>query len=138
MPSQTVPCTTYLVQPGFFDIFFPTDFDTLREMYSLVMSSGSPTTAAQATPFSPSSGHAAPASLPTSARAGLSPDYFSPSSPSSRRYGGDSTGLGPSGRSLQVVDHGDFLEEWGETDMTRLGDGSNPLVETYQNAKFIY
>ncbi|PRQ73485.1 S-adenosyl-L-methionine-dependent methyltransferase [Rhodotorula toruloides] len=117
--GETVPCTTYLVQPGFFDIFFPTDFDTLREMYGLVI-------------------QPAPASLPTSPNSGLSPDYFSPSSPSSRRYSGDSTGLGPSGRSLQVVDHGDFLEEWGETDMTRLGDGSNPLIETYQNAKFIY
>ncbi|BGP25613.1 S-adenosyl-L-methionine-dependent methyltransferase [Rhodotorula toruloides] len=136
--GETVPCTTYLVQPGFFDIFFPTDFDTLRELYGLVMSLGSPTTPAQASPFSPSLGQPAPASLPTSPNCGLSPDYFSPSSPSSRRYGGDSTGLGPSGRSLQVVDHGDFLEEWGETDMTRLGDGSNPLIETYQNAKFIY
>ncbi|KAJ1680252.1 hypothetical protein EV182_000387 [Spiromyces aspiralis] len=28
-----VPCTTYLVQPGWFDIFFPTNFELLRDVY---------------------------------------------------------------------------------------------------------
>lgn len=28
-----MPCTTYLVQPGQFDIFFPTDFEDLLELY---------------------------------------------------------------------------------------------------------
>jgi Putative S-adenosyl-L-methionine-dependent methyltransferase len=28
-----VPCTTYLVRQGYFDIFFPTDFEELRRMY---------------------------------------------------------------------------------------------------------
>ncbi|KAI9028240.1 S-adenosyl-L-methionine-dependent methyltransferase [Phycomyces nitens] len=31
-----VPCSTYMVQPGWFDIFFPTNFELLREMYLLV------------------------------------------------------------------------------------------------------
>lgn len=31
-----VPCSTYMVQPGWFDIFFPTDFELLRQMYLLV------------------------------------------------------------------------------------------------------
>lgn len=31
-----VPCSTYMVQPGYFDIFFPTNFELLREMYLLV------------------------------------------------------------------------------------------------------
>ncbi|KAI8899628.1 S-adenosyl-L-methionine-dependent methyltransferase [Globomyces pollinis-pini] len=30
-----VPCSTYLVQPGWFDIFFPTDFGLLNELYGL-------------------------------------------------------------------------------------------------------
>jgi hypothetical protein len=35
--SQTmVPVSTYLVKPGYFDIFFPTDFRALSEMYSMV------------------------------------------------------------------------------------------------------
>ncbi|KAI9223865.1 putative S-adenosyl-L-methionine-dependent methyltransferase-domain-containing protein [Blastocladiella britannica] len=32
-----VPVSTYLVQPGFFDIFFPTEFETARRMYAAVM-----------------------------------------------------------------------------------------------------
>jgi hypothetical protein len=28
-----VPCSTYLVQPGWFDIFFPTNWELLRDMY---------------------------------------------------------------------------------------------------------
>ncbi|KAI9032556.1 S-adenosyl-L-methionine-dependent methyltransferase [Phycomyces nitens] len=28
-----VPCSTYMVQPGWFDIFFPTNFELLRDMY---------------------------------------------------------------------------------------------------------
>ena len=31
-----VPCTTYLVQQGYFDIFFPTNFDELRGIYSML------------------------------------------------------------------------------------------------------
>lgn len=34
--GQTVPCTTYLVQQGFFDIFFPTDFKHLQQLYEAV------------------------------------------------------------------------------------------------------
>ncbi|KAL0074678.1 S-adenosyl-L-methionine-dependent methyltransferase [Phycomyces blakesleeanus] len=34
--GSTVPCSTYLVQPGWFDIFFPTNFELLREIYLLV------------------------------------------------------------------------------------------------------
>ncbi|KAJ3337279.1 hypothetical protein HDU93_001366, partial [Gonapodya sp. JEL0774] len=32
----TSPSSTYLVQPGYFDIFFPTDFELLRSMYLAV------------------------------------------------------------------------------------------------------
>lgn len=28
-----VPCSTYMVQPGWFDIFFPTNWELLRDMY---------------------------------------------------------------------------------------------------------
>ncbi|RKP33921.1 S-adenosyl-L-methionine-dependent methyltransferase [Dimargaris cristalligena] len=31
-----VPCSTYMVQPGWFDIFFPTNFELMRDMYSQV------------------------------------------------------------------------------------------------------
>ncbi|KAJ1552892.1 hypothetical protein HK405_009664, partial [Cladochytrium tenue] len=32
--GDMVACSTYLVQPGWFDIFFPTDFDLLRAMHA--------------------------------------------------------------------------------------------------------
>lgn len=159
-PLQTVACTTYLVQPGFFDIFFPTDFHLLRDMYSLVMS--------------PS-----PASLPKPFSASASPrigaDFFSSSSlaraysrrdahdsatsgqdsavpPSSAttavpgggvrsetsRGSGSGIGSGRVGaRGLTVLDHAEFLERWGETEMTRVQDGSNPMLDSYRNAAFI-
>ncbi|KAJ1996012.1 hypothetical protein GGI25_000551 [Coemansia spiralis] len=31
-----VPCETYLVQPGWFDIFFPTNFELLKQMYDSI------------------------------------------------------------------------------------------------------
>jgi hypothetical protein len=31
-----VPCSTYLVQPGLFDIFFPTNFELLSKVYKQV------------------------------------------------------------------------------------------------------
>ncbi|OAD70319.1 hypothetical protein PHYBLDRAFT_171703 [Phycomyces blakesleeanus NRRL 1555(-)] len=31
--ATMVPCFTYMVQPGWFDIFFPTNFELLRDMY---------------------------------------------------------------------------------------------------------
>ncbi|KAJ3334610.1 hypothetical protein HDU91_002641, partial [Kappamyces sp. JEL0680] len=31
--SSMVPCSTYLVQPGYFDIFFPTNFALLKQIY---------------------------------------------------------------------------------------------------------
>jgi Putative S-adenosyl-L-methionine-dependent methyltransferase len=31
-----VPCTTYLVQQGYFDIFFPTNFEELRGLYGML------------------------------------------------------------------------------------------------------
>ncbi|GAA5821366.1 hypothetical protein JCM3770_006354 [Rhodotorula araucariae] len=144
--GETVPCTTYLVQPGFFDIFFPTDFETMRELYSLVM-----TTAPSLASPSSTAGAPGPSSLSTSAApsasasARLSADYFSPSSPPSpspSSPAGESatplaSGLGPSGRTLQVHSHGAFLATWGETDMTRVRDGSNPMLEAYANARFV-
>ena len=35
-----VPCSTYMVHPGWFDIFFPTNFELLKDIYQLVCRSG--------------------------------------------------------------------------------------------------
>ncbi|KAM0754444.1 DUF185-domain-containing protein [Meredithblackwellia eburnea MCA 4105] len=114
--GETVACTTYLVQPGYFDIFFPTNFHLLRDLYSLIMS--------------PS-----PASSKDKDK---KQQFFSPLYPPSTSplLPGEAARVGTS-RGLTVVDHSEFLERWGETDATRLRDGSNPMVGFYENAKFI-
>ena len=119
---QTVACTTYLVQPGFFDIFFPTDFHLLRDLYALLMS--------------PSSSDAPPPSTPSSSSSPrVSTDFFSPHTRRAEAVTGASSGRPV--RGLVVSEHGDFLERWGETEMTRLSDGNNPMIEFYKNAQFI-
>lgn len=35
--NSMIPCETFLTKQGYFDIFFPTDFDVLREVYGIVM-----------------------------------------------------------------------------------------------------
>ena len=34
--GKTVPCSTYMVDPGYFDIFFPTNFNELALMYQAI------------------------------------------------------------------------------------------------------
>lgn len=74
-----MPCTTYLVAQGFFDIFFPTDFSLLAALHSALMPPGSP--------------------------------------------------------RLAVHSHSAFLRRWGEPDRTRCRDGSNPMLDYYENVR---
>ena len=37
--NNTIACDTYLVMPGMFDIFFPTDFGLFRDFYQIVLRS---------------------------------------------------------------------------------------------------
>ena len=43
-----VPCSTYLVYPGYFDIMFPTDFHRLNRMYTALLSSSTSVDTARA------------------------------------------------------------------------------------------
>ncbi|GAA5990237.1 hypothetical protein JCM11641_001794 [Rhodosporidiobolus odoratus] len=124
--GETVPCTTYLVQQGFFDIFFPTNFHTMAELYSAVMSRSSPSQPHDGLfshPAANRNSHSSITSTISSSPSPLSPTFFSPRS-------------GPKRRELRIVDHASFLEEWAEVEMTRTKDGSNPLLDSYANAKF--
>jgi len=78
-----VPCTTYLVQQGYFDIFFPTDFEELRKMYEI-----------------------------------LCPSYFGT-------------------RRTQIVSHREFIEKWGDLDITTTRSGENPMRDYYENVKML-
>ncbi|WWC66472.1 uncharacterized protein I206_100374 [Kwoniella pini CBS 10737] len=39
--DSMIPCETFLVKQGYFDIFFPTNFELLRDIYSIIMNSPS-------------------------------------------------------------------------------------------------
>ncbi|PWN54083.1 DUF185-domain-containing protein, partial [Violaceomyces palustris] len=133
-----VAVTTYMVLQGYFDIFFPTNFPVLRDVYTKVMSSdayhhlpcsssSSSTTANagkspkefedptpddfQPRPFAPPR----PSPLNTSSK--LRPDYFS----SSRN-------------NVKLYSHSEFLERYAEP--LRLKDGSNPMLSWYANASW--
>ncbi|KAH8918706.1 DUF185-domain-containing protein [Atractiella rhizophila] len=82
--GDTVNCSTYLVQQGFFDIFFPVDFTQLQELHAVL---------------------------------GIS---------------------WKEGERLEILSHGKFLERWGDVERTECRDGSNPMLDWYANAKFIY
>ncbi|KAJ1976030.1 hypothetical protein H4R34_004126, partial [Dimargaris verticillata] len=78
-----VPCSTYMVQPGWFDIFFPTNFELLRDIYRTVCQ-----------------------------------PYFSRG-------------------QAKVLTQRDFLERYGDVENTTTRSGENPLLEYYENNKFL-
>ncbi|KAJ1771663.1 hypothetical protein LPJ74_002090 [Coemansia sp. RSA 1843] len=82
-----VPCETYLVQPGWFDIFFPTNFELLKQVYDHVCQSGS-----------------APGSSPAHSR---------------------------------VCTQREFAKENADLGMTRTRSGENPMLDFYENTKFL-
>ncbi|CEH17677.1 hypothetical protein CBOM_04074 [Ceraceosorus bombacis] len=110
-----VPVTTFKVLQGFFDIFFPTNFQMLRDIYTRVMSDHFPTQPPQ---DQDATSHSAPT---------FRPDFFYSSARASR------------GRAqrVKILTHAQFLEQYAQVDQTRLRDGSNPLLGWYQNASWI-
>lgn len=92
--------------------------------------------------MSPSTSAPTPSSVTASSSPRIGSDFFDPHT----RRGARSPAIealekGGKGinavRGLKVLDHSEFLERWGEVEMTRTRDGSNPMVDSYQNAKFI-
>ncbi|KAJ1931355.1 hypothetical protein EC988_009817, partial [Linderina pennispora] len=73
-----VPCETYLVQPGWFDIFFPTNFELLSRMYDAVR-----------------------------------------------------------GGKSRVCTQRQFAKENADLDKTRTRSGENPMLDFYENNKFL-
>lgn len=119
-----VPCSTYLVQPGYFDIFFPTDFEKLRDMYRLVMSS--PTSRDVELRSSP---------LGTTASSlRLGPSFFSSSSSS---HSNSPRMDGEKGR-VKVFTHKEFMQTYADLEATTVRNGENPMLEYYQNVRFLF
>jgi Putative S-adenosyl-L-methionine-dependent methyltransferase len=117
-----VPCSTYMVQPGYFDIFFPTDFELLRDMYELVMTSARPARSV--------------GSDTSTAPVRLDPNFFS--SRGRRRFPLDVAGVSSSSGRRNVYTHKDFLRKYSDAPAMTLRSGENPMLDYYSNVKFLF
>lgn len=142
-----VPVETFMVQPGYFDIFFPTSFELLRDMYELVMSKpvsalrlpdtseavrSTPTGTAEADSLGPS---------PTAPTIGgrLGGNFFTPKGRRPPRAGQSSgIGLAMGEAKSTICTHQEFMQQYANLDGTRLRNGDNPLLDYYRNVKFLY
>ncbi|KAI0738529.1 DUF185-domain-containing protein [Daedaleopsis nitida] len=134
--NTMVPCETLLVQQGYFDIFFPTHFENLRDMYEHVL--------AQPLPLADAEQHAArltplhPAASPFAE----GNSFFSSYHPKTRRPPVDgvtsSSGLPVGERKSAVYTHAEFMGTYADVERTRLRSGENPLLDTYKNVKFLF
>ncbi|KLO19074.1 DUF185-domain-containing protein [Schizopora paradoxa] len=138
--NTMVACSSILVKQGFFDIFFPTDFERLRDMYENVLS--------QPPSFVGNASHTLPLPppRPTPLWHSVSPlalgsEFFS-STPGNRRSPLDGTlsssGLPVGQRRSGVFSHEEFMQTYADLDRTRLGNGENPLLDYYKNVKFLF
>lgn len=134
--NSTVPCTTLFVKPGYFDIFFPTNFEHLRDMYEDILSQ--PASVADSDPTlaraSPLSGGASPLSVGSG--------FFSSYHPKNRRTPTDgvtsSSGLPVGERKSSVFTHAEFMETYADLGKTKLRNGENPMLDYYKNVKFLF
>jgi len=128
----TVPCTTLLVKQGYFDIFFPTDFERLRDMYEFTLiQPRKDLISGRITPL-----------MSTASSFTLGSQFFSSYQPSNRRSPVDgvasASGLPVGERKSSVFDHAHFLETYAELEKTRLRNGENPMLDFYKNVKFLF
>ncbi|KAF8587854.1 DUF185-domain-containing protein [Ramaria rubella] len=125
-----VTCGTFLVQQGYFDIFFPTQFRLLRDMYEHIMAKPH---------VSPVEGNRASPLLTSSSPVDLGANFFFSHG---RRPPGDTitsaSGLPVGGRKSSVFTHKEFMETYATVSGTRLRNGENPMLDYYQNVKFLF
>nr|VWO97449.1 PvdL [Ganoderma boninense] len=131
--NTTVPCETLFVRQGYFDIFFPTNFENLRDMYEHILAQ--PLRTADGAPrLTPLSTTASPLAEGNS--------FFSSYQPKTRRPPMDgvasSSGLPVGERKSQVYTHQEFMETYADVRRTRLRSGENPLLDTYKNVKMLF
>jgi hypothetical protein len=132
--NTTVPTSTLLVHQGYFDIFFPTDFERLREMYECVLQQ-------PALHDDPAPGRVSPLSTSSSPLSGGA-GFFSSHLPHNRRVPLDgvpsASGLLVGERKSRVFTHAEFLETYADLSGTRLRNGENPILDYYKNVKFLF
>ncbi|PFH51872.1 hypothetical protein AMATHDRAFT_141696 [Amanita thiersii Skay4041] len=135
--NVTVPCSKLLVRQGYFDIFFPTNFEQLRDMYEYILSRGY----SDANSDSSYPSWTSPLS-PSSTSVSLGGDFFFSHRPNDRRRPLDgvasASGLPVGERKSNVFTHSEFMTTYGDLSKTRLRSGENPLLDFYQNVKFLF
>ncbi|KAG8834559.1 hypothetical protein FRC17_008393 [Serendipita sp. 399] len=133
LKNEMVACSTLAVQPGYFDIFFPTPFENIRDIYEVIMSRTPVGSSGEAPRPSPMSTTASPLRLGA--------DFFT-SNRRGRRKPLDgitsTSGLPVGQRQSSVYLHREFLEKYGDPNATRLKSGENPMLDFYQNVKFLF
>ncbi|QRW16843.1 SAM-dependent methyltransferase [Rhizoctonia solani] len=126
--DMMIPCETYLVHQGYFDIFFPTNFDLLRDMYESVVGGGDDERGTRASPLGSVAGSIK-----------LGSNFFSPQGRRKPIEGVlSSSGLAVGERKSNVYAHREFLEKYADLDATTLRNGENPMLDFYQNVKFLF
>ena len=139
--NTMVPCKSLFVRQGYFDIFFPTNFEYLRDMYEHIL----------ARPAIPSNGTSAADLPPPPPRStplwhsvsplALGAEFFS-SHPPNRRSPLDgvvsASGLPVGERKSSVFTHTEFMETYADLERTRLRNGENPMLDYYKNVKFLF
>ncbi|EAU90312.2 hypothetical protein CC1G_08994 [Coprinopsis cinerea okayama7 len=133
--NTTIPCSTLLVKQGYFDIFFPTDFERLRDMYEHILSNPNhPTNISNEARPNPLLG--------TSSQSSLGAGFFSSRYPADRRtpVAGmpSSSGLPVGERKSNVFTHAEFMETYADLSKTKLQNGENPMLDFYKNVKFLF
>ncbi|GLB41861.1 hypothetical protein LshimejAT787_1004610 [Lyophyllum shimeji] len=136
--NTTVPCTTVLVRQGYFDIFFPTNFERLRDMYEFIISHPRPNSSGS----DPSLQMRSTPLMTTSTSVAAGEGFFSSHIPSNRRNPLDgvnsASGLPVGERKSSVFTHSEFMETYADLSKTRLLNGENPLIDFYKNVKFLF
>lgn len=135
-----IPVSTYLVLQGFFDIFFPTDFPVLRDMYLRIMGAPPANTAVDSD-LSVHNGEQSEAppyftpayNLPSDVGA-FGPAYEDYSRPPMFNSGILPPPLLSAEHDARIMTHAEFLSRYAEVSSTQLRDGSNPLLTWYANA----
>lgn len=111
LKGTSVAVTKYTVMQGFFDIFYPTDFEVLKAVYMRVMAD------------QPGAG-GAPAD-----------NYLN--SFSNAFYYSSATGRSPMHRAEpRILSQAAFLSAHADVAKTRLSDGTNPMLSWYRNVSW--
>nr|CDI51346.1 conserved hypothetical protein [Melanopsichium pennsylvanicum 4] len=127
-----IPVSTYLVLQGYFDIFFPTNFDHLKKVYRTILNTKTNSNSYHHKHMSSTSASVG------GGEGGITGDFFSShfSHPTEETTGHNNTGWRSRQRTLKVLHHAEFLDTYAQVEKLQLKDGSNPLLSWYANASW--